>query len=1686
MRKRLAVTVAVAMVLSMLMPFLPGGAALASGSAADGAVVRRALIIGNANYAYSSLTGPVYDAMHMKALFQQMDFGSSGGEQGKMDDGNIVLKDDQTRGQILKDIVSAFPTTGAGQVNEDDVSYFYYSGHGSVLDGEAQIVGVDMNMVSLTDLKAALDPIPGTKVIILDSCFSGGFVDKVNAAADKAKGSAGKGSVIVLPGHPNPDPARDKVATPRASGLTKIKPGTADGSLFPSALKQQPPQSDESLAAQFNKSVSSVFSKTTKYLNGGKYVALTASTQNEYSYEFGFNTLYGPNFIMNGKDTAEPGTADSGEFTGMLIAAAGKVTYTPMYGETGLLADYSGDLKLTADELYHYLRGAVIGSDIALYPSAGDYQADHSLLDPDQAVLFSHAAPEANAPRVRLDGPSGIPADITTGKAGTGMDIGDTSIKIDLNLAGIPDDYKKQLVIYKFPKTTDGTAANGSLGENAVKTFELASSATDVTWDGKDDTAENNPVADGTYRVMLECGEGRVQPGDPAIVYPGITLVLDRGVSDFDSANDISEDKPGGLASTDGGNTYTYSGTISIAHDGDTVKEWFTAPETGAMNVYANATKLNAGLYAECRLLDAEGNVVDYSSSAMYKQLLFMPFYVEKGKEYRLVFDIYDNQDKSGDTGNFSFSLRLNKTIGISSNGDGDVNQVTGAAKQSYEAWYVRPGAGGDYKIQSSGADDTAAILVDRNQVEAIATNDDFNDRQFLISTPLVKDAGYLIVAYDYNVADKTAVGFKFKVDAPGALDNKFSTVGVPAITGNFSGEVTDANGDGATSYFKITVNSTPEKWTFATLESDDGPGFSMDNDPSLLLMDTSYNLVASNDDYNGDMGAEFSAVLKQGTYILACYGWGAVDSYDFVLKASRQALASSPYVVTMPKAVYMDDSALTLDRYGTVSGWGLNMYGEAGIGTMAPSQSPAAVILPGSGKAVNVWGGDDVGFARLSDGEYCWWGMSFGPIDMGGNDDNEPFTSAPVLLGCLKGMDIADIRYGSGDYALVRTYTGELYLLDIYGDGIAPVKLPGEGSHSVAETAVTDYSYFALCADGKLFSWGENDFGECGTGDAGSVKNPTLVSFGSGVTIRHVAAGWDHVLALDSDGDVYSWGYNVHGELGQGDLFTYGKGSVSGHTKSGKPMKIDRSEFAGNAVTSVFAGGNHSICVDSAGNVYGWGINTYGEFGLENTDKLPAPAKIPFYSAFGKDANGHDVLMTMSAGMMAVFAQDHSSNVYGYGSGLDGQVFRDPSLGPAPDDGTPVKLMTLPGAVATHSTLLRSLHIDAGTIVYDSSTNPKKITVTIPAGDDKSVSICTILSEPEDWEAVSTVTVGGHQLTSNQIAVANPGGSAAASITVSHPGSSNTTTYTLTVLRSKSSNANLSGIGLTPGASLSPAFSKSKTSYTVTIPETMGSVAVSPRADGFGANYTIDNGWYDDSKTYSPPAGGSLPCTVKVTAQALNTKTYNLTIKRPYMLSSLSAAPVYSGYPSLSPGGTDSMKISFYLTYAAAVKIEVQKGSDWYTLASIPASGVKAGYNTWAWKGIVNGSYLSKGTYTIRVTPTYNGAACMPRTMMVKILGKPSAYFTRFSATTLRANGANRLAFSVRWTVLSDVTVDIINGSGKSVCTLWSAAGQAPGTKALYWYGKASGGSLVPAGTYKMRIVAGGTTTYKTIKVTR
>lgn len=151
-------------------------------------------------------------------------------------------------------------------------------------------------------------------------------------------------------------------------------------------------------------------------------------------------------------------------------------------------------------------------------------------------------------------------------------------------------------------------------------------------------------------------------------------------------------------------------------------------------------------------------------------------------------------------------------------------------------------------------------------------------------------------------------------------------------------------------------------------------------------------------------------------------------------------------------------------------------------------------------------------------------------------------------------------------------------------------------------EEVITDVAYgdnhtIFMTSEGRLFAFGENNYGQLGCGD-NSFKNSPVeitdhVDLQEHETVVDLFAGTVNSGLLTSLGRVFLWGGNEYGQL-----------TVVTHMDQNIPLEMTDSFdlFPTEEVTSVSIGSNHLIAITSHGRVFTWGKNNDGQLGNGTT----------------------------------------------------------------------------------------------------------------------------------------------------------------------------------------------------------------------------------------------------------------------------------------------------------------------------------------------------------------------------------------------------------------------------------------------------------------------------------------------------
>ncbi|MEK7621401.1 MAG: hypothetical protein AAB395_03545 [Patescibacteria group bacterium] len=185
--------------------------------------------------------------------------------------------------------------------------------------------------------------------------------------------------------------------------------------------------------------------------------------------------------------------------------------------------------------------------------------------------------------------------------------------------------------------------------------------------------------------------------------------------------------------------------------------------------------------------------------------------------------------------------------------------------------------------------------------------------------------------------------------------------------------------------------------------------------------------------------------------------------------------------------------------------------------------------------------------------------------------------------------VDILSSPNGIGVRTTIKTYTYEM------------MSIINGPMQTVSQVVRGRYNTCAL-ADGQAYCWGLNDYGQLGTGNNNNSIIPVAVSTSgvlSGKFIIQMSGNYWHNCALAS-GQVYCWGSNVHGQLGN-----------SNNTNSSSPVAVTTSGvLSGKFVTQVAVGAEHS-CALANGQAFCWGYNPEGQLGNNSTTYTNVPVAV-------------------------------------------------------------------------------------------------------------------------------------------------------------------------------------------------------------------------------------------------------------------------------------------------------------------------------------------------------------------------------------------------------------------------------------------------------------------------------------------
>jgi len=289
---------------------------------------------------------------------------------------------------------------------------------------------------------------------------------------------------------------------------------------------------------------------------------------------------------------------------------------------------------------------------------------------------------------------------------------------------------------------------------------------------------------------------------------------------------------------------------------------------------------------------------------------------------------------------------------------------------------------------------------------------------------------------------------------------------------------------------------------------------------------------------------------------------------------------------------------------------WGDNSYGKLGQGNTVEYSSP--VQIPGLTWSDIMSGGQGSHGIR-SDGTLWGWGRNYhGEIGINSNQDHDSPVQVP-------GTTWSSLARSAGVSVIATKTDGTLWSWGSYDTGVlgqgasmpgnqmlsSPTQIPGTNWSN--EISLVNANASVIKTNGELWLWGDNSGGQLGQNNKTTYSSPKQVP---GTDWSKVAIN-SNVLAIKTNGELWTWGQNLLGMLGQNDV-----------VYKSSPVQIPGTTWSDVLNTSYT-----SLALKTDGTLWGWGGQDYGQLGQnEHNKQYSSPVQLPgSWSKIGQQgSNGY------------------------------------------------------------------------------------------------------------------------------------------------------------------------------------------------------------------------------------------------------------------------------------------------------------------------------------------------------------------------------------------------------------------------------------------------------------------------------
>jgi len=361
----------------------------------------------------------------------------------------------------------------------------------------------------------------------------------------------------------------------------------------------------------------------------------------------------------------------------------------------------------------------------------------------------------------------------------------------------------------------------------------------------------------------------------------------------------------------------------------------------------------------------------------------------------------------------------------------------------------------------------------------------------------------------------------------------------------------------------------------------------------------TTFAAQAISDEYGpgafSGFGNSTSVFSGQELYAWGNNDYGQLNNNNRISQSSPTQIGSATTWSTASTGRFFSFGVSTSNE---LYSWGLNNNGQLGHGDSTPRSSPVQV------GALTNWelasGGEEFSLAIKTDGTLWAWGRNDRHGELGLNDLTN--RNSPVQVGSLTNW--SSIAPGGQGWAAVKT-DGTLWTCgqNTYGNlGInsgassssSPVQVGSDTDWSTVKGGAD--AFIAVKTSGELYAWGRNFFGMVGDNTTANRSSPVqvgaLTNWSSADMTEYSSA------AVKTDGTLWTWGANGTGDLGQNDAIN-----------RSSPVQV-----GSDTDWSSLATGDSTVYVlKSNGSLYAFGRNDNGpgQIGDNTTANRSSPVQI-------------------------------------------------------------------------------------------------------------------------------------------------------------------------------------------------------------------------------------------------------------------------------------------------------------------------------------------------------------------------------------------------------------------------------------------------------------------------------------------